>query len=141
MFLQHMPNINSLTIPQLALIQTHHLSEKEIQIIGILSQTNRIRKVVITHRECTRKKLCLLFNLCPQIEYLSLDLPQNFQDSIIQFLISKMKENNYRFFFLSLAGENANNNILTKIQSIINQNQLLNHCSLDLFKGNIYLWF
>jgi hypothetical protein len=140
MLLQYMPNINSLTIPQLAIVQTHNLTENEIEIIGILSKKNSITKITIMHIECTLKQLHFLFNLCPQIEYLSVNLSEKDENLIIQFLITKMKENNSHFWLLCLTSWNGNNDRLKKIESIIDQNKLLDNYSLDLFKGNAYLW-
>jgi len=138
--LQYLPNIHSLTIPQSAIIQSHDLTEDEIKIICKLSKTNCIKKVIIMHRECSVKQLRFLFDLCPQIEYLSINLRENQENLIVQFLISKIKENNYHLFLLCLTRWNANNDMLKNIQSIIDPNKLLDNYSLDLFKDNVYLW-
>lgn len=135
--LEYMSNINTLTIPQSAIIQTHNLSENEIEIIRKLSRKNFIRKVTIMYSRCTIKQLHFLFDLCPQIEYLSINLSENNENLIIPFLISKIKENNSRLFFLSLVHGNANNEMLEKFQSIIDYDNY----SIDVFKGNVYLWF
>lgn len=138
--LQSMPNINSLTIPQTAIIQTHNLSDNEIEIIRMLSKRNHITKVTVNNTQCTLKRLRFLFDLCPQIEYFTINWTENYEDLMIKFLISKMKETNSCFFFLCLICWDANNQMIKKIHSIIEQENLLNNCSLDLFKGNIYLW-
>ncbi|CAF1137166.1 unnamed protein product [Rotaria sordida] len=141
MLLQYLPNIKSLTIPQTSIIQTHDLSENEIETILIISKRNHIKKISIIDRECcTLKQLHFLFDLCPQIEYLTINLAEIYEDIIIEFLISKMKENNYRFFLLCLARWNANIDMIKKIHLIINREKLLDNYSLELFKDNIYLW-
>jgi len=137
MLLEYMSNINTLTIPQSAIIQTHNLSENEIEIICKLSRRNCIRKITIMHSRCTIKQLRFLFDLFPQMEYLSINLSENDENLIIQFLISKIKKNNSRLFLLSLVYGNANNEILEKFQSIIDYDNY----SIDVFKGNVYLWF
>jgi len=138
--LQSMPNINSLTIPQTAIIQTHDLSENEIELVRILSKKNHIKKVTISNRECTLKQLRFLFDLCPQIEYFKVNLTENHEDLMMKFFISKMKENNYRFCLLCLAHWDTNNNVIKRIHSIIDGEHLLDNYSLELFKGNVYLW-
>ncbi|CAF4698538.1 unnamed protein product [Rotaria sp. Silwood1] len=139
--LQYIPNINSLTIPQTSIIRTHNLSEDEIETIRIISKKNHIKNISIIDRECcTVKQLRFLFDLCPQIEYLTINLAETFEDLIMEFLITKMKENNYRFFLLCLARWDANIDMIKKIHWIINRQKLLDNYSLELFKGNIYLW-
>lgn len=133
--LEYIPCINSLTIPRSAVIQSHNLSEYEIKIIDKLSQENSIKKVTIVGNGCTLKQLQFLFKLCLNIEYLSIGLLETSDDLIIRFLISKINEKNSHLFFLCLTRWNINNDLLAKIQSIINPNY-----SLELFQGNIYLW-
>ncbi|CAF2984503.1 unnamed protein product [Rotaria sp. Silwood2] len=141
MLLQYIPNINSLTIPQTAIIQTHNVSTDEIEIVRIISKENHIKYISIIDRECcTLKQFRFLFDLCPKIEYLTINLAETYEELIMEFLISKMKENNYRFFLLCLVRWNANIDMIKKIHWIINRQNLLDNYSLELFKGNIYLW-
>jgi hypothetical protein len=140
MLLQYMPNIDCLTIPQLALVRTCNTLENDMKLISLVSKTNRITKVIIKNTECTIIQLRFLFNLCPYIEYLSINLPNGDKHPTLRFLISKMTKTNSHLFFLCLNYLYANTELLERIQSMINQENLLENYSLDLFKGNIYLW-
>jgi len=140
MLLQYMPNIDCLTIPQLALVRTCNTLENDMKLISLVSKTNRITKVIIKNTECTIIQLHFLFNLCPYIEYLSINLPNGDKHPTLRFLISKMTKTNSHLFFLCLNYLYANTELLERIQSMINQENLLENYSLDLFKGNIYLW-
>jgi hypothetical protein len=85
-------------------------------------------------------QLRFLFNLCPNIKYLSINLSDSYEHGILGFLISKMKKNNSHLFFLYLNYFYADIQLLEKIRSMINQENLLENYFLDLFKGNMSLW-
>jgi uncharacterized membrane protein len=138
--LRYVPNINSLTIPQTALIQSHILTENENETIRILSKKSHITKVMTTGSDCTLKQVRFLFNLCPQIEYLTMDLAHTNAELIMQFLITKMKENNYRFCLCVIPRWNSNNELTTKIYSALEQEKLLDNHSINYLDGTIHLW-
>lgn len=141
MLLQNIPNIRSLTIPQTAVIQNHKLSDDENTAIDLISKTNRIQNVSVVDKECsTIRQLQFLFNLCPQIERLTLSIAESNEAVMMKYLFSKMKETNYRFYLLCINRWDANNELIRKTQSIIENHQLIDNYALELCRACIYVW-
>ncbi|CAF0962603.1 unnamed protein product [Rotaria sordida] len=125
-----LPNLQSLTLSNILSFQF-----KRIETTKLISQNNKITKLIIDDDECQMKHIHCLIHLFPHLQYLEIGIDENNLEEILRYLLLKSKS----LFALFLL--NLNYKIIEKIQGLIKNENLIHDYTIERIHGGLYLWW
>ncbi|CAF3032480.1 unnamed protein product [Rotaria sp. Silwood2] len=137
--IKYLPNLDSLIISSLAMIQPRYLSVEETRIFRLLSNNNKITKVNLKQMN-DLEQVQFLLDLCPRMEYFEVDctndlLPEKF----LRFILMKNFKYIVNLSLLCLKVSRTNIDIMKKFKNIIEFEQLCQKYTLKQIDSRIYL--
>ncbi|CAF1367157.1 unnamed protein product [Rotaria sordida] len=107
----------------------------------LISKINKIFNLIIL-TECTFEVTKLLVNLCPQLQYLTINIKKDDFVRTLQFLLSKDSHCSRHLFSVCL--QYISKNQILILNELIKSDKLFSHCFMKVTEhssGNVYLWW
>ncbi|CAF1326299.1 unnamed protein product [Adineta steineri] len=132
------PHIHTLVLKSMSLYGLNYNSIQQNQSFLLVSNTNTITHVTC-NGECTLEKLQILVALFPRIQHLTIKPHTKNLGSCIRFLVEKTNRNTTHLCSLCLL--TTAKNWLTRLNTLIASETLLDDYMLKMIDWNLYLWW
>lgn len=136
----HLPTLDSLQIPSLALSQTEILSDDEKAILQPILSPMRITKVYL-ETVYTIEEVFFLMEQCSQLAYLKVDSIKGIDEKIfVRLILMKIKIHlQYRLRLLSFKVPKTDTQMVKGLKKMIDEEKLLNDYSMKHIDHEIFL--
>ncbi|CAF3967485.1 unnamed protein product [Adineta steineri] len=132
------PHIHTLVLKSMSLYGVNYNSIQQNQSFLLVSNTNTITNVTF-NGECTLEKLQILVALFPRIQHLTIKPHTKHLESCTRFLVEKTNRNTNHLCSLCLL--TTAKNWLTRLNTLIASETLLDDYMLKMIDWNLYLWW
>ncbi|CAF3120338.1 unnamed protein product [Rotaria sp. Silwood2] len=134
-----LPNLDSLVISSLAMTQPRYLSIEETRHFRLLSNNNKIIKVNLKQMSDIAQVQFLL-DLCSQMKYFEIGSTNDVSlENVIRFILMKNIKNTCNLHLLCLKIPQANMNMVDRLKSIIDFEQLSHNYRIQQIDTEIHL--
>ncbi|CAF3570438.1 unnamed protein product [Rotaria sp. Silwood1] len=134
-----LPNLDSLVISSLSMIQPRCLSIEETRTFRLLSNNNKITKVNLKEMN-DLAQVQFLLDLCSQMKYFEVDCTNDVSpENVVQFILMKNIKRTCNLRLLCLKILQTNMNIVDTLKSIIDFEQLCHNYTIQQIDTKIYL--
>ncbi|CAF3685603.1 unnamed protein product [Rotaria sp. Silwood1] len=134
-----LPNLNSLKVLHLPLIQSDWLFDNDAEIRFLTWINNKITHVNLENVNNIQQVHFILY-LCPWIKYFQLDLTENMDLTMLgTFILIKANTNTPHLNCLCLSFPNVNNDMVHQLQNTIKSKKLLSNYHIKCIYNNILL--
>ncbi|CAF1067163.1 unnamed protein product [Rotaria sordida] len=132
-----LPELDSLQIPSLSLSSEIHLTMEQKK--RILPTNNKIRKIYL--EEMTDiEEVIFLITFCPYVNVLQVNCADNIDiELFVKDILTINNERNYYLRSLCFHVSTANEEMVKKLEEMINCEKLLLHYTIKRVRGDIYL--
>ncbi|CAF0917874.1 unnamed protein product [Adineta steineri] len=132
------PHIHTLVLKSMSLYGINYNSIQQNQSFQLVSNTNTITNVTC-NGECTLEKLQILVALFPRIQHLTIKPHTKNLESCTRFLVEKTNRNTNHLCSLCLL--TTAKNWLTRLNTLIASETLLDDYMLKMIDWHLYLWW
>ena len=138
--LTHLPALDSLQIPSLALSQPETLSDDDKSILEPILSTTRITKVYL-ETVYNIEEVFFLMEQCPQLTYLKVDSIKNLDEKIfVRLILMKIKiKCQYQLRLLSFNVPETDDDMVKVLKKMIDEEKLLTDYSIKYIDDEIFL--
>ncbi len=135
--IQLLPNLDSLKVSSLPLIQSGWLFDDEGEIRYLTSINNKITKVNL-EKTTDIEQVHFILYLCLCIQYFQLDIPKDMDlDMLVRFILIKCTTYIPHLYSLCLSIPNANEEMVYQLQKLIESEKLLTNYMIKRISNNI----
>lgn len=132
-----LPNLNLLKVNSLPLSQLNALSNEDADNLRLASKCNKITKV-LQHMDMNLTEF--LITLSPRIEHLEIiKITDPELEKLVRFLLAKSSTDTIHLNSLQFCVENMNDEIVDKLQKMINSEHLLSNYNIQRSGNKITL--
>ncbi|CAF4268043.1 unnamed protein product, partial [Adineta steineri] len=132
------PHIHTLVLKSMSLYGINYNSIQQNQSFQLVSNANTITNVTC-NGECTLEKLQILVALFPRIQHLTIKPHTKNLESCTRFLVEKTNRNTNHLCSLCLL--TTAKNWLTRLNTLIASETLLDDYMLKMIDWHLYLWW
>jgi hypothetical protein len=135
------PNIHTLTVDRLLFIKDDFVSLQETETFRPVSTVNRITNLNI-RSTYTLEELKLFIHLCPRLECLKIQTPENGLEETVRYLLSKDNINTQHLYALRM--ESGFPKIIEEVRRLIESERLVDDYLMKIISAwfsYVYVWW
>jgi len=137
--LHFLPKLDSLKICSLSLLKPRCLLKDEVESLRLISKKNNITKVNL-ERINELAEVQFLIDLCSRMQYFEVDCSSKIDIKLlVRFILMKTIRCISHLCTLCLSGTEANDEMVKKLQDMINLEQLLYDYTIKCIDDKIYI--
>ncbi|UJR32579.1 hypothetical protein I4U23_020039 [Adineta vaga] len=137
--IQYLPHLESLVISSLSVVTPRYLSATEVQILRLVSSTNKITKVILQHMN-DLSEVQFLIDLCPIMHYLEVTCDDDQSlENFIRFILMKNTKYIPNLSTICIKNYKTNEITINKLQHLIDVEQLRLNYIIKKIDKRIYL--
>lgn len=136
--LRFTPNIDTLQLASMLFYGEDYVSIQQSEEFQLLSNENRITKVMIKET-CTLEKIQFLIALCPQMKCLTLRVDAEVLESVICFVLERTKKNSSHLHLLHFL--RVNYDCYERLDIFMKSEKVLDDYMLKMVNQDMYIWW
>ncbi|CAF4352541.1 unnamed protein product [Rotaria sp. Silwood2] len=139
--LRLLPNLESLKISSLSMLQSTVLSFEDIKKYILISIINKITKVKLD-KITEKKQIQFLINLCPRMQYFEVDCMSNADlSTFMTFILINQMTHIPNLCFLCLNVPNANENMIKNLAMTIELETIIDKFKIQRIGNKFFLYW
>ncbi|CAF4666810.1 unnamed protein product, partial [Rotaria sp. Silwood2] len=139
--LRLLPNLESLKVSSLSMLQSTILSFEDIKKYILISIINKITKVKLD-KVTEKKQIQFLINLCPRMQYFEVDCMSNADlSTFMTFILINQMTHIPNLCFLCLNVPNANENMIKNLAMTIELETIIDKFKIQRIGNKFFLYW